>query len=212
MKFYDLTPEGKIIAALLDGDRSFTELLKQSGLSNRWLTLKLRELVIMGVVQLSNRKYHLDHSKLQEVLSKDLGNTARLVALELAECRDVVAVVLFGSVAKGSGKGESDIDLLVITEKEVDLSDTLFRLMVQFDVQIETVTVTFREFLNAARIKPPLFFGLLEGYKVLFDRGGINSILRSVESEITEEWFYDGELEVWVRRELMPIWKTRKST
>lgn len=213
VKIYDLTPEGKIISALIGGGLSFNGLLKETGLSGRWLTLKLKELVRLGVVTQSlDKQYRLNHWKLQELVAKDLGSIARLIALELAGNMGVIAVILFGSVAKARAKTESDIDLLVVTEEAVPLSDVISNLMVKFNVQIEAVTVTFHELLTALRIKPPLLFGIIEGYEVLFDRGGVASILKTVEMDVKREWFHDEEVDIWVKKTLRPIWKTQGST
>ena len=213
MKIYDLTPEGKIINALVDMDLSFNGLLKETGLSGRWLALKLKELVGLGVVTQSlDKRYRLNHLKLQELVAENLGSIARLIAFELAKNREVIAVVLFGSVAKAREKKESDIDLLIVTERAVTLGDVISQLMFQFNVQIEAVIVTFQELLTAIRIKPPLLFGIMEGYAILFDRGGVASILKTVEMDVRREWVYDEEVDVWVKKELRSIWKTRGST
>jgi len=213
MKIYDLTPEGKIINALVDMDLSFNGLLKETGLSGRWLALKLKELVGLRVVTQSlDKRYRLNHLKLQELVAENLGSIARLIAFELAKNREVIAVVLFGSVAKAREKKESDIDLLIVTERAVTLGDVISQLMFQFNVQIEAVIVTFQELLTAIRIKPPLLFGIMEGYAILFDRGGVASILKTVEMDVRREWVYDEEVDVWVKKELRSIWKTRGST
>jgi len=213
MKIYDLTPEGKIINALVDMDLSFNGLLKETGLSGRWLALKLKELVGLGVVTQSlDKRYRLNHLKLQELVAENLGSIARLIAFELAKNREVIAVILFGSVAKAREKKESDIDLLIVTERAVTLGDVISQLMFQFNVQIEAVIVTFQELLTAIRIKPPLLFGIMEGYAILFDRGGVASILKTVEMDVRREWVYDEEVDVWVKKELRSIWKTRGST
>jgi len=213
MKIYDLTPEGKIINALVDMDLSFNGLLKETGLSGRWLALKLKELVGLRVVTQSlDKRYRLNHLKLQELVAENLGSIARLIAFELAKNREVIAVILFGSVAKAREKKESDIDLLIVTERAVTLGDVISQLMFQFNVQIEAVIVTFQELLTAIRIKPPLLFGIMEGYAILFDRGGVASILKTVEMDVRREWVYDEEVDVWVKKELRSIWKTRGST
>ena len=213
MKIYDLTPEGKIINALVDMDLSFNGLLKETGLSGRWLALKLKELVGLRVVTQSlDKRYRLNHLKLQELVAENLGSIARLIAFELAKNREVIAVILFGSVAKAREKKESDIDLLIVTERAVTLGDVISQLMFQFNVQVEAVVVTFQELLTAIRIKPPLLFGIMEGYAILFDRGGVASILKTVEMDVRREWVYDEEVDIWVKRELRSIWKTRGST
>ncbi len=84
--------------------------------------------------------------------------------------------------------------------------------MVKFDLHIGAIVVSFKEFLNAIRIQPPLLFGILESYNVLFDKVGIGGVLKIVEEEIREDWFYDEEVDVWVRRALRPLWRALGST
>ena len=52
LKLFSLTPEGKIIRALSGGERSFPELFEGTGLSERWLSVKLKQLLSLGVVKL----------------------------------------------------------------------------------------------------------------------------------------------------------------
>ncbi|HID90343.1 TPA: nucleotidyltransferase domain-containing protein [Candidatus Bathyarchaeota archaeon] len=132
-----------------------------------------------------------------------LTEKARAVSNELARREDVLAVILFGSVAKGTARGESDIDLLIVTAREVDLIDEVYGLMARYDVPIEPVVLTYDEFLSTLASESVLLFSILEGYDVLADRGGVRNMLAVKDAKIRGEWVYDEEVGTWFRRSIL---------
>ena len=107
---------------------------------------------------------------------------ARLLEEELEE--NLVAVVLFGSVARGEATADSDIDLLVVCEKlpagrfarlaelgrvDARFENELLRLRAAgIDTRVVPLLKTRRE---AARVVP-LYLDMVEDAGLLVDRGG----------------------------------------
>lgn len=185
MKLIDIKPEGKILKALLSGPKSYSNLKTITGLSDRWLSKKINELLSESLIEHQKNQYKLKNpSKVMDIdplftrilnINLTLKEKARLIADEISS--DAVAVVLFGSLAK-DGDGESDIDLLVVTEsKENELNEEIYKLMFKYDAPVEAVFLNFDEFLAHAIGKTSFLLGILEGYQVLHDHGGIKEIL-----------------------------------
>jgi len=223
-KLVEITPEGKIAAALIEGPKSFGELKATTGLSDRWLSKKLRELSSTGLIEHHEGRYRLKNPK--EIMDADpifaqflqkeasLKIKARLIAEEMSLNREVVAVVLFGSVAKGEVTDDSDIDMLVVTESEMEetLGDTLYDLMFKYDVPVEAIFLTYEDLIINLQAKTAFSFGLLEGYQILYDRGGVENLFSIKRREILENWIYDEEVGTWIQRKLLPTLKQLKSS
>lgn len=108
---------------------------------------------------------------------------ARLIAEEIGRNGHVVALILFGSAAKGEATEESDIDLLVVTDVEAEglLNDAVYDLMFKYDVPVEAVFMTYDDLIINLLAKTAFAFGLLEGYQILLDRDGLKGLLSSKE-------------------------------
>jgi len=207
------TAEGKVLVALADGPKTYTELKRASGLSDRWLALKLKGLSSRGAVGLRDGRYVLLRPS---ILSGDpfaalymktrgsLLGKAKLVADELSQNPEVLAVILFGSVAKGTTTRESDLDFLVITTGR-ELNDEAYELMFKYDVPIETLFMTFDEFLSNASERSSLLVGVLEGFQVFHDRAGVEGILSFLKEELVANFQHDEEAGAWVRTSRKPI-------
>jgi len=137
---------------------------------------------------------------------------ARLIAKEISCNEWVIAVILFGSVAKRKAIEESDIDMLIVAEKEMDdeLNNIIYNLMFKYDAPIEVVFQTYDDLLANLQAKTAFSFGLLEGYEVLYDRGGVEGLLSIKKREIQRDWVYDKEAEAWIQKKLMPTLKSLK--
>jgi hypothetical protein len=59
MALTSLTPEGKVTLVLSHGRHTYKELKMETGLSDRWLTVKLRELEGKRVIKKDGRWYGL---------------------------------------------------------------------------------------------------------------------------------------------------------
>lgn len=219
-KLVEVTPEGRIVAALIEGPRSYSELRSFTRLSDRWLSMKLRELSSAGIIEHHGDRYRLKNpTKIIEadpVFSQFLQRVtshrakAGLIAEEIGGIERVVAVILFGSVAKGEATEESDIDMLVVTEVEMEdsLNDTVYDLMFKYDVPVEAIPLTYDDLIVNLQAKTAFSFGLLEGYQVLYDRGGVETLLAIKKKEIQENWIYDEEAGVWIQRKPTPTLKS----
>ncbi len=213
MNLLQLTPEGKIVMELASGAKSFTELKHLTKLSDRWLSKKLEELAHAGVVELRNGKYGLIKP---EVIHRDPlasiyfraraspEGKAKLIADELSRDRRVLAVVVFGSVAKGVAEEESDVDLLVITEGGVELDEEVYGLSFKYDVPIEAIFMSYEELLSHAQAKTTFLLGVLEGYDVLHDRAGLEGLLSFLKAKVEERFSYDKEAGAWILRSASP--------
>lgn len=199
LKLFTLTPEGRIIQALSSGEKSFSELLSETGLSERWLSVKLKQLLRLGVVKIGEG-YQIDHYRLHSILVASLKEIAWMAAYELVEKHpDILGVLLYGSVAKGKTREESDIDLLVISENSLNLADDEYQISMRYGVAFEINSITLKEFIAMLNLESSLIFGILEGYHVLFDIAGIAVLLKVFGKEIYKNWSYNPDEEIWVK-------------
>lgn len=217
-----ITPEGKIVAALIDGPKSYGRLKSATGLSDGWLSKKLAELSSSGLIKHQGNDYQLKNPT--EIIDADpvfaqylqrktsLKVKAKLIAEEISHNEQVVAVILFGSLAKEQATEESDIDLLVVTEVDLEnqLNELIYNLMFKYDVPVETVFTTYEDLIINLQAKTAFSFGLLEGYQILYDRGGVESLLSIKRKEMKENWIYDEEAQAWIQKKLIPILKSPK--
>lgn len=200
LELFAFTPEGKIVHALSSGEKSFSELVKATALSERWLSIKLKRLRRLGVVKLGDNVYRVDHEKLQTFLIPSLKEAAWMAAYEVVENHpEVLSVLLYGSMAKGNANEESDIDLLVISETALDLNDDEYEISIRLGVAFEITSMALKEFLAMLHLKSSLLFGILEGYEVLFDRAGITTLLKVSKREICRNWLYKKDEELWLK-------------
>lgn len=204
MKIVEFTKEGLIIKSLMEGPHRYKELKRATGLSNAWLSKKLQELLNLGIIYAQNGYYHLNPQRLQEALKNEKTHIARIIAQEIIKTYSVEAVILFGSLVRSQRK-DADIDLLVITTENffnpLQVSLQMFR---RFAVAVDIVHVTLKEFMKWLHDKPPLLFGLLTGYKILYDKGYIKPFLDTLKHEIQKEWVYIQEKETWLKKKLLP--------
>ena len=222
-KLVEITPEGKIVAALIESPKSYSELKLYTGLSDRWLSKKLKELSFAGLIDHYRNRYQLKEPA--EIIGADpvfaqflqgkasLIAKAKLIAEEVGRNEGVVAIILFGSVAKGEAAEDSDIDLLVVTEGEMEetLNDLVYELMFRYNVPVEAVFLTYDDLIINLQAKTAFSFGLLEGYKVLFDRGGVDTFLDIKRKEVQDDWIYDEEAGAWFQKRVLSTLKQQKS-
>lgn len=200
IQLFNFTPEGKILHALSSGNKTFSELVKATSLSERWLSIKLKKLLHLGVIELGDNTYRVNYEKLHAVLVPSLKETAWIAAYEIIEKHPaVLGVLLYGSVAKGKTHEESDIDLLVISETPLDLTNDEYEISIKYKVAFHITSVALSEFLAILHLKPALLFGILEGYEVLFDRSGITALLKALKKEIYRNWSYNKDEELWLK-------------
>jgi predicted nucleotidyltransferase len=211
MKF---TKEGLIVSALMDGAKCYTELKAATGLSNAWLSKKLKELLRHGLVCLRDGLYYLNIEKLRSAIGYEKPFTAMQIAIELSQKPEVVAVILFGSLIHQPDRKEADVDLLIVTEcTSIDPVAVSLQMFRRFGIAVDIVEVHFTELMRWLDEKPPLLFSVLSGYDILFDRGWFRGFFKLVEKIISRDWIYCEREKLWVRKELLSsILKQRKST
>ena len=139
---------------------------------------------------------------------------ARLIAEEIAHNKGVIAIILFGSVIKEKSSIDSDIDLVVVTEKEMEeeLNEKLYNLMFKYEVPIEAIFLTYEDLLVNLQAGTTFSFGLLEGYQVLYDCVGVEKLLAIKKEEIEKNWIYDEESGAWIQKKLLPILRRQRSS
>jgi len=200
LKLSTFTPEGRIVRALSNGKQSFSELVKATGLSERWLSIKLKQLLQLDVIKLSSNGYEVDHERLHAVLVPSLKETAWIAAYEIVEKHpQVLSVLLYGSTAKGKVHEESDVDLLLISENPLNLTDDEYEISMKYEVAFQITSVDLTEFLAMLHFKSALLFGILEGYDVLFDRAGITTLLKVFNKDIHKNWQYNKDEKLWLK-------------
>lgn len=210
-----VTPAGGIVGALFDSPKTYGELRSATGISDRWLSLKLKELASTRIIEHQGDYYRLnDPSWIVEadpVFARLLQTRipqrakARTIANEIGRNRHVVAIILFGSVAKRKGEKESDIDLLIITDKEMEahLNNLVYKLMFEYDTPVDAIFQTYDDLIASLQAKTTFSFGLLECYEVLYDKGGVEGLLSIKKRAIRRSWIYDKEVEAWIQKKLM---------
>jgi len=223
MKLFKVTPSFKILSALLSKDKSFSELKKDTGLSNRWLSKTLKDLLRENFITRNGTLYQLTSpEKVNQTIRIQLNNLNKLATIStanlyrkaveaanfIAKTENVLAIILFGSVAKRKATEESDIDLLIICLEQSNLTDIIYDAMVKVEAPIEALTLSLKEFLHNLLGEPTILFGILEGYEVLYDKFNIVRGLLTLKGiEIKKRWFYDSEEGIWLERKLMPYLK-----
>jgi len=203
-----LTPEGKILLTLKHGNHTYSELRVETGLSDRWLTTKLKELDVCNAVERQGRFYRLsgDRKFSPYELALYLSFQAGRIADELAQLHSVHAIVLFGGVAKKTAHEYSDLDLIIVVDGPAESAKRLIlrevsRLESKYHTFVEPLILSKDDFLaNVHSQEGGVVYGIAEGYEVLIDKDGhLSQILRDRVEEIERECEYLEEERIWVR-------------
>jgi len=203
MKLLEFTKEGLIAQALMEKPLRYKELKKATGLSHAWLSKKLQELQNLGIIISQEGQYRIEPAKLQGALKDEKTHIARMIAQEIAKTYDVVAVILFGSLARSQRK-EADIDLLVVTlENDFDPLKVSVQMLQKFCVAVDILHITLKELLTWLYEPPPILFGILSGYDILYDEGYIVPFLKTLKQQTLKKWTYLPEKELWLKKELL---------
>ncbi|MGA2386348.1 MAG: nucleotidyltransferase domain-containing protein [Candidatus Bathyarchaeia archaeon] len=208
MDLVSLTPQGRILLTLAHGQHTYAELKAESGLSDRWLTIKLQELVADGSVAKDGRWYRVcEGAKVSAYeLSLFMRGQAQRVAAELGKLPLVELVVLFGSVAQRKAEQYSDIDLLIVAADTGEKSrgmivNELRRLESTFHFAIESLILSEQDFAkNLRTAEGGIIFGLAEGFEVLLDRkANLSDMLQSRVQEILSSFTRLDEEAIWLK-------------
>jgi predicted nucleotidyltransferase len=208
MELASLTPEGRIVLTLKHGGHTYGELKFETGLSDRWLTIKLKELEDRGVVGKNGRWYGLraDLEVSAYELSLYMRSLAKRMARELAKLPFVMAIVLFGGVAQNNAHEYSDLDMIIVVNEPVDKAEKLAipeisKLESKYHMTVEPLIFTVEDFLdNVHSHEGGIIHGIAEGYEVLFDKTGEwTKILHDRVMEIRRSHDYLKEVGIWVK-------------
>ena len=208
MELVSLTPEGRIVLTLRHGKHTYSELKLETGLSDRWLAIKLEELEGEGVVEKSGKWYGLKGE--MEVSAYELSlymiSQAKQMASELANLRFVRTVILFGSVAQRNAGEYSDLDMIIVVSEPVDRVKKevileISRLESKYHITIEPLILAKEDFLdNVYSREGGIIYGVAEGFEVLVDKTGeIGKILRDRVEDIKRSHDYLVEERIWVK-------------
>lgn len=208
METVSLTPEGKIVLTLNHGRHTYKELRFETGLSDRWLSIKLRELESRGVVKKIGKWYglggNLDASSFE--LSLYMVFQARRMAERLRKFSSVRMVILFGSVAQKKASGISDLDMIIVVSEPLEKAKArimleISRLEKEHHVMVEPLILTEQDFLdNVYSQEGGLIYGVAEGFEVLVDKTGrLTGILRERVEEIRRSHEYLQEARIWLK-------------
>jgi len=208
VELVSLTSEGRIVLTLKHGKHVYSELKLETGLSDRWLVIKLGELEGEGVVEKSGKWYGLkqETSVSAYELSLYMISQAKQMASELANLRFVRTVILFGSVAQRNAGEYSDLDMIIVVSEPVDRVKKevileISRLESKYHITIEPLILAKEDFLdNVYSREGGIIYGVAEGFEVLVDKTGeIGKILRNRVEEIRHSHDYLVEERIWVK-------------
>ena len=210
MDLVSLTPEGMIILTLKHGKHSYSELRFETGLSDRWLTIKLRELENGKLLEKDGKWYGLaeDFEFSSYELSLYMVSQARRLAGELSQLHSVEAIILFGSVPRREVHEYSDLDMIIVLNEEVEkvgerVISKISELERRYHLTIEPIILSTEDFLSNIRSdEAGIVYGVAEGFEVLAaKRGKLTRILRERVEEIRKTREYVEEGRIWLKAE-----------
>jgi predicted nucleotidyltransferase len=116
------------------------------------------------------------------------------------EKKEILAVGLFGSIARGDFDEKSDIDIFVITEKELKLKeqDELYYIFSELIAKFKRdVTVLVYDINGIKNVPSWQTLNLLNDAHFLYDCGGIKEMFKSILEEAEKYGItYDNEEKV----------------
>lgn len=210
MDLVSLTPEGMIVLTLTHGKHSYSELRNETDLSDRWLTVKLKELESGGVLEKDRKWYGLidQHTAFPYELSLYMLSQARHLARQLAQLHAVRVIILFGSVPRGVAHEYSDLDVLIVVDQDVEsvrrqVASKISKFEKRFHLTVEPVVLSTGDFLaNIRSQEAGIVYGIAEGFKVLAAKDGtLPRILRERVEEIRKTRQYLKEERIWLKAE-----------
>jgi len=203
-----LTSEGRILLSLSHGKHTYRELRFETGLSDRWLTIKLEGLEASGIIEKSGRWYglagRLDVSVYE--LSLYMRSQAKRIARELARLRHVRTIILFGGVAQNNADEHSDLDMIIVLNDPTDKAkreviSVISKLELRYHLTVEPLILSEKDFLdNVYSHEGGIIYGIAEGSEVLIDKTArLEEISRGRVEEIKRSHNYLKEEGMWLR-------------
>jgi len=210
MDLVSLTPEGMVVLTLTHGKHSYSELRNETGLSDRWLTVKLKELNKAGVLKKDGKWYGLTDQPTPPTyeLSLYMLSQARRLARRLAQLRSVQAIILFGSVPRREAHEYSDLDMLIVVDQDLQgarskVASKISEFEKRSHVTVEPVVLSTEDFLANIRLQEAgIVYGIAEGFEVLASkRAALRRILRERVEEVRKTRQYLEEGRIWLKAE-----------
>lgn len=212
--------EGKIILALItsplglgDCPKRFIELKRLLNVSDPGLSKALRKLRAENIiVRDAQGLYYVSPEHrvrlgtfLQPLYSHYLLERMQLVAEELQNFNEIVALIVFGSVAQGKANYDSDIDLLVVTQKweeqvEQRILEVISKLAIKVGVPVEPIVISTSGLNTLLQQELQFLFGLLQGYTFIYDKANIAKRLHAKKEELESKYEYYEEIPIWLPR------------
>jgi len=209
LNLVSLAPEGMVILTLKHGKHSYSELRFETGLSDRWLTIKLKELEDRGALEKDGKWYGLveDFASSYE-LSLYMISQARRMARELAHLHSVHAIILFGSVPRKEAHEYSDLDMIIVVNEKVGkvrerVISKISELERRYHLTIEPIILVTEDFLTNIRSdEAGIVYGVAEGFEVLAAKDvKLAQTLRKRVEEIQKTREYLEEGRIWLKAE-----------
>lgn len=212
--------EGKIILSLIasplglgDCPKRFTELRRLLNVSDPGLSKAIRRLraenVIVrdaqGLYQV-NPEYRVRLGIfLQPLYSHYLLERMQSIARELQNFNEIVALIVFGSVAQGKANYDSDVDLLVVTQEweeplEQSILEVISELAIKVGIPIEPIVISTSGLNTLLQQELQFLFGLLQGYIFLYDKANVARRLHAKKEELESKYEYYEEIPIWLPR------------
>ena len=210
MNLVSLTPEGMVILTLKHGRHSYSELRFETGLSDRWLTIKIRELENGNVLERNGKWYGLKSDFIVSPFELSLYtiSQARHLGSELSRLHSVQTIILFGSVPKKDANEYSDLDLIIVVEEDVGKAkerviSKISELERRYHLTVEPIILSTEDFLvNIRSNEAGIVYGVAEGFEVLIDKGRkLTRILNERVEEIRKTREYVDEGRIWLKAE-----------
>ena len=208
LELVSLSPAGRIVLTLKHGKHTYSELKFETGLSDRWLTIKLGELERGGVVEKDGRWYGLTGKLTVSAyeLSLYLIRQAKRMAAELARLYFVRTIILFGGVAQKNAHEYSDLDMIIVMSEPVnkvkgEVISEISKQESKYHLTIEPLILAKEDFLdNVYSHEGGVVYGLAEGYELLVDKTGeLAEILHNRVEEIKRSHDYLEEARIWLK-------------
>ena len=175
----------RLLFADADREVHVRDLERQSGLNVKTVQDELGKLTQADLVtnrRDGNRRYYRANAShplfvdLQQIVLKTAG-LRDVLSNALAPVKGIEVAFVFGSLASGSGKAASDVDLLVIGDAGLrTLAPVLRKASEALGREINPVTMSAAEF-KKGRTKHPLLVDILAKPK-LFVKGGADELGR----------------------------------
>jgi predicted nucleotidyltransferase len=115
---------------------------------------------------------------------------------------NLIAIVLFGSFAKGTAHYASDLDLLVIAralpssrKRDALLNDVFDDLIIETGIAVMPILMTERELRYAMQVRAPLLYGIITGYRVAW---GALPVFSKWEHFVRDHYRLSRKYDAWI--------------